>query len=246
MPRMSADDVHTTLAALEAAGTAQNRKVYQRHGVTPPLFGVSYAILGKLSKKIGVDHALALGLWESGVHDARVLACMIADSSKATMKLLESWVKPIDNYVLSDALSSFAARAPQAGKLGGKWRKSKKEFVAATGWNVLAGAALHAEDFDEAAAEELIATIEATIHSAPNRTRHSMNQALIAVGVRNARLHELAVAAAKRIGEVQVDHGQTSCKTPDAVDYMAKTLAHRKAHPPKAKARAKSKSARKT
>jgi len=62
------------LRALKALGTAQNRKVYARHGVQPPLFGVSYAALGKLRKQIGVDHKLALALWKSGNHDARVLA----------------------------------------------------------------------------------------------------------------------------------------------------------------------------
>jgi hypothetical protein len=32
---------------LKASGTAQNRKVYRRHGVVGEMFGVSYAALGK-------------------------------------------------------------------------------------------------------------------------------------------------------------------------------------------------------
>ena len=39
------------LEELKALGTAQNRKVYARHGVQSAMFGVSYANLGKLKKK---------------------------------------------------------------------------------------------------------------------------------------------------------------------------------------------------
>lgn len=53
-----------------------------------------------------------------------------------------------------------------------------------------------------------------------------MNMALIAIGVRSARLAEAATAAAGRIGKVDVDHGETNCKTPDAASYIAKTRAH--------------------
>ena len=72
-------NVKQALAKLKALGTAQNRKVYARHGVTREAFGVSYANLGKLVREIKVDHELALGLWKSGNHDARVLATMVAD-----------------------------------------------------------------------------------------------------------------------------------------------------------------------
>ena len=37
-----------------------------------------------------------------------------------------------------------------------------------------------------------------------------------------------ALAAAKRIGTVEVDHGETGCQTPDAGPYIRKTVAHRK------------------
>ena len=67
---------------LKRDGTAQNRKVYSRHGVQEPMFGVSYANLDKLRKQIKVDHELALKLWASGNHDAKVLATMIADPNR--------------------------------------------------------------------------------------------------------------------------------------------------------------------
>ena len=40
--------------------------------------------------------------------------------------------------------------------------------------------------------------------------------------VRSPQLQKLALAAAKKIGKVEVDHGDTNCKTPDAVLYIEK------------------------
>ena len=64
------------------------------------------------------------------------------------------------------------------------------------------------------------------IHAAPNAEREGMNLAVIAIGCRSPGLRKAAIAAAKRIGKVEVDHGDTACKTPDAAEYIEKSWAH--------------------
>jgi 3-methyladenine DNA glycosylase AlkD len=217
-----------TLAALKKAGTAQNRKIYGRHGVTGDMFGVSYAELDKLKKTIKTDHDLAVGLWETGNHDARVLACMVADPLAMTARQLDTWARDLDDYVLCDAFSGLVARGPHARRKAEAWKKRRSEWVSAAGWNVVGSLALKDDGLDDAWCAEQIAIIAAGIHDRPNRTRHSMNNALIALGVRNGKLEKKARAAAKRIGRVEVDHGETGCRTPDADAYITKTLAHQK------------------
>jgi hypothetical protein len=55
-----------------------------------------------------------------------------------------------------------------------------------------------------------------------------MNNALIAIGIRNPILMEDAMAVAASIGEVEVDHGDTSCKTNFAPDYIQRSVARKK------------------
>lgn len=212
--------------ALEREGTAQNRNVYARHGVTGPCFGVSYAALGKLKKAIKIDQALAQALWDSGNHDARVLACMVADPAAVTAALLNTWAKDLENYVLTDAFAGLAARSPHAAGRMKAWIKTRDEWRSSAGWNIAAHRALADNGIPDGEFEALLQQIEAGIHKARNRTRHSMNNALIAIGSRNKHLATLAVDAASRIGKVEVDHGETGCKTPDAATYIAKTRAH--------------------
>lgn len=214
------------LQKLEAAGSAQTRKTYARHGVGPKMFGVSYAVLGKLTKQIKRDHALALGLWSSGWHDARVLATFIADPQQSDAATLDGWVIGAESRPLSGAVAKLVAATTSAEALATKWCADSREYVAVTGWDVVAELALKSTLPDTKFAA-LLKTIERDIHGAQNQVRYAMNGALIAIGVRNPKLERLAVAAAKRIGKVEVDHGDTSCKTPDAVAYIAKTKAHR-------------------
>jgi len=213
---------------LEAAGTAQNRKVYARHGVGEKMFGVSFENLTKLKKKIKTDHDLALRLWASGVHDARMLATMIADPSKMTSSLLDAWLEEIDNYVLSDAFAKLAEESAFAREKMEKWTRSKDEWIGRAGWQLLARLAMSDASLTDDALEEYLKAIESRIHRSKNRQRDAMNSAVIAIGIRSAALEKKAVAAARRIGKVEVDHGETGCKTPDAVEYIARVKARRK------------------
>jgi 3-methyladenine DNA glycosylase AlkD len=153
---------------------------------------------------------------------------MIADAGRMTAKQLDAWARDLDNYVISDAFSGLVARGPHARRKAETWSGRRGEWVSATAWNVMSSLALNEEDLADAWCADQIAIIAREIHDRPNRTRHSMNNALIAFGVRNPKLEKKARAAAKKIGPVAVDHGQTSCQTPDADAYMTKTLEHRK------------------
>jgi 3-methyladenine DNA glycosylase AlkD len=216
-----------TMAALESMGTAQNRKVYARHGAGENLFGVSFANLGKLARKIRKDHQLAGELWDTGNTDARSLALMIADPEAATEAELDRWAADIRFYGLAMALAQFVNRTSLAAKKRRQWAASKQEFIGQAGWDLIALAAMHDPSIAQGYFEKQLETIEKRIRKAPNRVRHSMNAALIAIGIRNPRLRKLAEAAAVRIGKVEVDHGETGCVTPDAVAYIAKTLARK-------------------
>lgn len=217
------------MASLKKMGTAQNVKIYKRHGSSDNVFGVSFANLGQLKKKIKVDHALALQLWDSGNTDARTLATMVADSSALTSAVADRWVKEIDYYLLANCVSGVVAKSPVASAKMKQWMKSGKEFVRQCGYDVLASCLKDGVAVSDADCKQALATIEKEIHESPNRARHSMNMALIAIGIYRPALTKSAVATAKRIGKVHVDHGETSCKTPDATAYIERALKRKKA-----------------
>ena len=221
--------LNAVMAQLETAGTAQNRKVYARHGAAEPMFGVSYAELGRIAKPIKTNHALAVELWDSGNHDARVLALRVADPAALDEPLAGRWLRDVDNYILAEGLGGLCAQSPHARKLSDAWRDSPAEWTASTGWFVVM---CTAEDPSVWSVEELgslLGQIEVEIRDRPNRVRHEMNGAMIVIALRDGGLRRDVLAASSRIGPVAVDHGQTGCKTPEVAPYVERTLAHRAA-----------------
>ena len=216
------------LRELEALGTEQNRKIYQRHGAGDKLYGVSFANITKLQKRIKQDQELAVELWRSGYCEARVLAAQIADPAAMNDQALDAWVKDLDNPVVSDYFSGLLVKTSQARKKTDKWVKSKNEWIGRAGWVTVARLAMEPNDLPNEYFEDYIEIIERDIHESKNRVRQAMNNALIAIGTRNELLEEKAIAAANRIGKVEIDHGETDCKTPDAVAYIKKAVARKK------------------
>jgi 3-methyladenine DNA glycosylase AlkD len=220
--------VSETLKELEELGTEQNRKIYSRHGVENDMYGVSYANLNELKKKMKRDHELARGLWASGNHDARVLATMIADPDVITLKELNSWVKDLDNYVITDAFTSLASQTKHARKKMEQWTSSSGEWTGHAGWGLLSYLAMNDVELPDPYFESYLELIESDIHNRKNRVRHAMNNALIAIGIRNDALRKRALEVAGKFGIVEVDHGETGCKTPDAADYIDRTVRRRR------------------
>ncbi|MEM9354114.1 MAG: DNA alkylation repair protein [Planctomycetota bacterium] len=217
-----------TLAALKKAGTPQNVKVYRRHGAQGELFGVSFAELKKLKKQIGVDHALAEELWATGNADAMSLATMVADPAELTKSAADRWLRGVDYYMVGDLFAGLVARSPVGLSRYEKWSGSKREYPRQVGYAVLASLLVNdADGVADAVCKEALGTIEAEIHGSQNRARHAMNNALISIGSFKPDLAVAAVETAGRIGPLEVDHGETGCKTPDAAAYIEKTLASR-------------------
>lgn len=121
------------------------------------------------------------------------------------------------------------SNSPVARKRSDAWRDRKSEWLASAGWAVLAFSADDETMWTTADLQALLKQIEAEIHTRPNRVRHEMNMAVITIGLRSPGLRRNAVASAKRIGPVVVDHGETNCKTPEAVGYIEKAFAYRTA-----------------
>ena len=222
-PRMMVDEA---MSALEKAGSAQTRKTYARHGAKEPMFGVSFATLKTLMKRIGVDHELALALWNTGNFDARNLAVKIVEPSRISPRELDQWAGDSNVRMCLGYVGSLAAESPHAGVKAAEWLGKSAGAIRCAGWSLVGAMAMRDETTPDAWFSARLADIERTLRSAPDAEREAMNHALIAIGCRSQPLRKAAIAVAKRVGKVEVDQGDTACKTPDAAPCIAKAWAH--------------------
>ena len=152
---------------------------------------------------------------------------MIADPGRLDGRALDSWVKQVDNYAVADAFASLASKTPMAWKKMEVWTGASGEWVGRAGWRILTHLAAPETPTADSDLEPYLQIIERDIHSRMNYVRDAMNMALVSIGVRDEKLRIRALEVAAKIGQVEVDHGETGCKTPDAAAYIEKTLAWR-------------------
>src|SRR6266851_8339078 len=123
---------------LKSLGKVSIKKVLMNHGAREPFFGVKVEDLKKIQKRIKMDHALALELYDTGISDAMYLAGLIADDAKMTKKDLQRWVAQAYWYMIGEYTVPWVAAGSKYGwELALEWIDSKKENVAAAGWATL-------------------------------------------------------------------------------------------------------------
>ncbi len=219
--------VASIMADLKKKGTEKTRKIYARHGMaTDSMSGVSVADLKLIAKKIKGEQALAGELYQTGNLDAMYLAGMVADGSLMTKTELNAWAEGAANLqmIAEYTVPWVTVENLHARDLALQWMKSKKERVACSGWCTYAGlvATQPDETLDLAEIEGLLHTVVRGIGSAPNRVRYTMNVFVIAVGSYVKPLLKQAKVAARQIGAISVDVGDTACKVPLATAYIEK------------------------
>jgi 3-methyladenine DNA glycosylase AlkD len=208
-------NVKEVLKELESLGTEQNRKIYMRHGADENTYGVSFANQGKLKKKYKGQHELGVGLWESGNSDAMTLGISIMDPNKVTEKEADKWVKKVSNRHHTDCLAAVVVQTDFYKKKIDEWTKSQDEFIKRTGYTLISLTAKLKERPGDSFYEKYIGKIEKEIGKAPNWAKDGMNSTLLAIGWNIASLKDRVMEAAKKIGTVEIDHGETSCTTVD-------------------------------
>ncbi len=213
---------------LERLGSAQTKKTFVRHGCPEPFFGVKVGDLKSIVKKVRTDTPLARELYRTGNSDAMYLAGLIADGRELTRKDLQEWVRKASWGMISDyTVAWVAAESPHGWELALEWIDAREDKISSSGWSTLSSIVSVREDrdLDLKALEKLLARVAANIHSAPNRPRYAMNGFVIAVGSYVKPLTPKALEAARKIGTVEVDMGDTSCKVPPAAEYIRKVIA---------------------
>jgi len=154
---------------------------------------------------------------------------MIADGSLMTEKQLNAWVEGAANLqmIAEYTVPWVTVENPQARDLAMQWIKSKNEHTASAGWCTYSGiVAIQPDDrLDLAEIEELLNKVVKESKIAQGRVLYTMNSFVIAVGSYVKPLSIQAKAAAKQVGEVSVDMGDTSCKVPHAIASIEKVEA---------------------
>jgi len=192
------------LAGLRSMGSERDRAGMARYGINVEnAFGVSVLELRRIAKRLGTNHALALALWATGNHEARLLACFVDDPALVSAKQMEAWAREFDSWDICDqATTSLFDLTRHAWAKANEWAGRDEEWVKRAAFTLMAGLAVHDKATTDRAFRKLLSVIERGAFDERNFVKKAVNWALRNIGKRNRALNAAAIASAEKIRSV--------------------------------------------
>jgi 3-methyladenine DNA glycosylase AlkD len=189
------------LTALRAEANPKNLAGMARYGIsTEGTLGVPVVVIRRLAKQVGRSHELALELWASGIHEARILATIVDRPEWVTRSQMNQWARDFDSWDMCDqACLNLFRYTPFAWAMAEKWAGAQREFVRRAGFALMAGLAVKDKDSTDTDFEALLPLISSAATDTRNMVKKAVNWALRSIGKRNPQLRRAAIAAAENI-----------------------------------------------
>jgi len=189
------------LAWLESRADPRNVAGMARYGIrSVRALGVPGPELRAQARALAPDHDLALALWRSAVHDARVLAALVDDPARVTPAQMERWARDFDNWAVCDACCwHLFDRTPHAVAKARAWSTRREEFVRRAGFVLMAALALHDRQAKDALFADFLRLLERRAEDERSLMRKAVSWAVRQIGKRNPALHAVALATTGRL-----------------------------------------------
>ena len=218
MESPSADEI---IRQMRTRASAKNRAGMAAFGIdTKTALGVSVTYLREIAKKRGLhnDHRLALALWKSNVHEARILASIVDNPEEVDEGQMDEWVREFDSWDVCDqCCSNLFDKTRFAWSKTKEWSACEDEFVKRAGFAMMAVLASHDKEAQDEEFVALLPIIERAARDERNFVKKAVNWALRGIGKRNRALNARAVGCAQRIAKKNPDSASARWIAADAI-----------------------------
>jgi 3-methyladenine DNA glycosylase AlkD len=166
--------------------------------------GVAIPELRRIARMHRGDHELALDLWSSGIHEARILASMVDDPERVTERQMEAWVAGFDSWDLCDQVTgNLFTRTADPIRMARRWARRPEAYIRRAGFSMLAELAHRDRTSPDVVWERQLPLIRRAATDGRNPVMKSVSWALRQIGKRNAQLNRRAIAVAEELSALE-------------------------------------------
>lgn len=166
--------------------------------------GVPLPEIRKLARLIKKDHELAQQLWETYIHECRIIASLVDDPALVTLEQMDQWVSEFSSWDICDQVcGNLFDRTPFVIEKALKYSASEDEYIKRAGFVLMAEYAVHNKKASDDVFIQFFPVIEREAWDDRNFVKKAVNWALRQIGKRNKMLNQLAIATSKRILQQQ-------------------------------------------
>lgn len=198
-PDWSCDDV---VRWLNAHASQENAAGMARFGIdTGKALGIRNADLRPLSRKIKRNHDRALQLWQTGIREARLVACFSDDPKMVTAEQAWQWAADFNSWEVVDHAADLFIDARLHDDLIEPFAADEREFVRRTAFAMMAWGAVHLKQEPDSLMESWLPLIAHHSTDPRNFVKKAVNWALRQIGKRSHALHVLALDLARTLAD---------------------------------------------
>jgi len=191
-----------TMDRLEFHTTEEGRKKMLHFGIPNDLaFGLSNPLVKSISRETGRNHELALKLWNTGFHEAQLMASLIGEPGKLTPYQMDHWITTINSWAVCDGVCSNLFRKTSfAYEKAIEWTYRGPEYEKRAGFSMMAVLAIHDKNGSDKRLLPFFGRMQDEAGDKRNFVYKGINWALRQCGKRSLFLHQHAIRTAKKIG----------------------------------------------
>ncbi|MGA3094326.1 MAG: DNA alkylation repair protein [Dehalococcoidales bacterium] len=201
---MASSEYQEIILQLKSQASPDNAAGMVRYGIKGgEMLGISMYALRDMAKNIPKNHSLALELWDSGIHEARILASLVDEPEKVTDEQLDRWVADFDSWDVGDQVSALIAQTPFVIRKIHEWSARDEEFVKRAAFSLIAEISFYHKKMADAEFEQFFPLIMRAATDERNFVKKAVNWALRNIGKRNRFLNKRAIEMAKEIQKIE-------------------------------------------
>ncbi len=206
---------------LKSLSNPKNVEGMARFGINPQkALGINIPVLRKMAKEIGKDHNLALQLWDSDLHEVRILATMIDEPDKVSEKQMEEWVKGFNSWDLCDqCCMNLFSKTSLAWKKAIEWVGKEREFTRRASFSLIACLAWYEKQAEDKEFLKFFPLIKKYSTDERNFVKKAVNWALRQIGKKNKNLNKGALKLTKEI--LKIDNKTAKWIASDALRELS-------------------------
>lgn len=164
--------------------------------------GVSVPNIRRSARRLGIDQALAEDLWGTAIHEARILAVLVADPLTMTPDTRDRWVVGLDSWDVCDFAADLFGQMPQPEGVIRAWARRPEPYVKRCALAMIARAAVREKTWPDARFARFLPLIHRAAVDERNEVKKAVSWALRQIGKRNRPLHHRAVESATELLEM--------------------------------------------
>ena len=188
---------------LRSSSTLKQTERVRTRGIDPEhILGIPKKIVHESAKSLGKHHQLAIDLWNTGYHEARLIAILVEDPGMMDINQAKYWISSIWSWDLCDHFARYLLPyIRDFNTLIGYCAVQHELYVKRAAFAGIACCLIHCDHSDDETVEQYLQYITEAAADNRHHVRKAIVWALVEIGKCNFERQELAIIQAAELME---------------------------------------------